>query len=148
MEQFIPVLGPWLWWVAAGALLILELMAPGVFFIWLGIAAALTGLVDLVFGLNWQSELLVFAGFAVISVMAGRAILKRRPGGDAEHAHLNRRQQGYVGHSYTLKQAIVGGRGKLTIDDTVWEVEGPDLPAGARVKVTRVDGMKLQVAAI
>ena len=52
MEQFVPVLGQWLWWIVAGVLLILELTAPGVFFIWLAIAAALTGVADLMLGLS------------------------------------------------------------------------------------------------
>ena len=52
---------------------------------------------------------------------------------------------GYVGRSFTLKEPIVDGRGKLAIEDTVWEIEGPDLAAGTRVKVTAVSGMSLIV---
>ena len=54
----------------------------------------------------------------------------------ADNPYLNRRQMGYVGRSFTLKEPIVDGRGKLTIEDTVWEIEGPDLAPGTRVKVT------------
>ncbi len=61
MDQLFPFLGHWAWWVAAGVLLIIELVAPGVFFIWLGIAAALTGLADALFDLPWQAEALLFA---------------------------------------------------------------------------------------
>jgi membrane protein implicated in regulation of membrane protease activity len=64
----------------------------------------------------------------------------------ADNPHLNRRQMGYVGRTFTLKEPIVDGRGKLTIEDTVWEVEGPDIPAGTRIKVTAVSGMSLIVA--
>ena len=32
MGDFVPLLGNWIWWVVAGVLLFLELMAPGVFF--------------------------------------------------------------------------------------------------------------------
>ena len=57
------------------------------------------------------------------------------------------RQLGYVGRSFTLKQPIVNGRGKLTIEDTVWEIEGPDMEAGTRIKVTAVNDMMLVVEA-
>ena len=46
MEQLFPFLGNWVWFVAAGIFLLLELLSPGVFFIWLGVAAALTGIAD------------------------------------------------------------------------------------------------------
>jgi len=41
---------------------------------------------------------------------------------------------------------IVDGRGRLKVDDTMWLVEGPDLPAGTRVQVTGVDNTLLRVA--
>jgi inner membrane protein len=63
----------------------------------------------------------------------------------ADNPYLNRRKMGYVGRTFTLKEPIVDGRGRLTIEDTVWEIEGPDLSAGARVKVTAVSGMSLIV---
>ena len=49
--------------------------------------------------------------------------------------------------SFTLKQPIVNGRGKLTIEDTVWEIEGPDMEPGTLVKGTAVNDMTLVVAA-
>ena len=44
-----------------------------------------------------------------------------------------------------LGAPIVDGRGRLKVDDTVWLVEGPDLPAGTRVEVTGVDNTLLRV---
>ena len=74
MEQLFPLLGNWVWFVAAGIFLLLELVSPGVFFIWLGVAAALTGVIDNLHDLPWQGELAVFAVLAVISVVAGRRL--------------------------------------------------------------------------
>jgi membrane protein implicated in regulation of membrane protease activity len=34
----------WTWWIVAAGLLIAELVLPGVFLVWLGIAAAMVGL--------------------------------------------------------------------------------------------------------
>ena len=146
MEQMVPFLGNWVWFVAAGVFLLLELHSPGVFFIWFGIAAALTGVVDNIHDLPWQGELVLFAILAVIAVVAGRRFYKGPAMEPKDNPHLNRRHFGYVGRSFTLQQPIADGRGKLTIEDTVWEIEGPDLPAGTRVKVTAVKGMSLVVA--
>ena len=66
----------------------------------------------------------------------------------ADNPFLNRRQMGYVGRSFTLNQPIVNGRGKLTIEDTMWEIEGPDLAAGTRIKVTAVKDMTLVVESL
>lgn len=145
MEDFVPVLGVWFWWVVAGLLLILELMAPGIFLIWLGIAAAITALVDLLVPMTWRGELLVFAAAAAISVFTGRALMARR-GASWDHPFLNRRHHGYVGTRHVLQEAIVNGHGRLAIEGTIWEVRGPDVPAGTAVKVTGIDGLKLIVA--
>jgi hypothetical protein len=148
MEQLFPFLGHWAWWVAAAILLLLELLTPGVFLMWLGIAAALTGLIDAVFDMPWQAEFLVFAVLAVISVYAGKAVYKRQGAEPRDNPHLNRRQLGYVGRSFTLQHPIVDGHGKLSVEDTLWEIEGPDLDAGTHVKVTAVRGMSLIVEPI
>ncbi len=68
-----------MWFVAAGVLLLVELTTPGVIFIWLGVAAALTGLADYFFDLPWQAELLLFAALSVVSVIAGRRVYKAPP---------------------------------------------------------------------
>lgn len=145
MDYLPAISGYWIWWVLAGVLLVGELMLPGVFFIWLAIAAAIVAVLDAVFDLAWQWELLAFALLSLASVFMGRAILKRRQGHDSDRPTLNQRHRGYVGRSFVLAEPIVNGRGKLAIEDTVWEVGGADQPKGARVKVTGVDGMRLLV---
>lgn len=145
MEGFFPILGQWAWFVLAGILLLLELVSPGVFFLWLAIAAALTGLVDTLYALPWQVELLLFAALSVVSVIAGRKFYAVKATEPEDNPYLNRRQMGYIGRSFTLAHPVVNGRGKLTIEDTVWEVEGPDMAAGTRVTVTAVKDMNLVV---
>lgn len=146
MDHFFPMLGHWVWLIAAGVLLILELMASGIFLIWLGIAAGITGVVAMFFDVGWQAEFLLFAALAVVSVLVGRKVYDGRNTQPEDNPHLNRRQMGYVGRSFTLQQPVVNGRGKLTIDDTVWEIQGPDMEPGTRVTVTAVDDMVLVVA--
>jgi hypothetical protein len=36
----------------------------------------------------------------------------------------------------------------MKVDDTTWRVEGPDLPAGASVRVAEVTGATLRIEAV
>ena len=69
MQQFFPFLGGWTWWVIAGILLLAELTLPGIFFMWLALAAAMVGVIDLFADLSWQIEIAAFAVFAVLLVL-------------------------------------------------------------------------------
>ena len=44
-----------------------------------------------------------------------------------------------------LDTPIAGGQGRIRVDDSVWRITGPDAPAGASVRVVRVDGATLVV---
>ena len=148
MDQMIPLLGHWAWLVVAGVLLLLELLAPGVFFIWLAIAAALVGLADMWADMGWHYELLLFAVLAVISVLIGRKVVVGRQRNFSTSPHLNQRMLGHIGKVLVLHEPIAEGHGKVTIDDTVWDVTGADAPSGTRVKVSGVDGLKLKVEVV
>lgn len=147
MNDLIPVLGTWFWWVAAAILLIVELMLPGFFFIWLAAAAVAMGIADALFGFGWQAELVLFALFSVVCVFIGKRVMSARRGQDSDRPNLNQRMYDYLGNTYVLEDPIVNGRGKVRIGDTIWEVTGPDLPRGARVKVAAVDNLRLRVEA-
>lgn len=147
IEQWLMSLDYWAWWVAGVALVILEIVIPGAVFLWMGIAAGVVGLVVLLVpGLDWRYQFLIFAALSVISIAAARRYLKRSPI-ETDHPTLNRRGEQYVGRTLTLAEPIVNGRGKAHLDDTMWKLSGPDLPVGAQVRVTGVDGVVLQVEA-
>lgn len=131
----------WHWWILAGILLIIELTAPVFFFLWLGIAAAVTGLLMLVFpGMAIEYQLVLFAVLCIVAIVAWRKYRETRPV-VSDQPNLNRRGQQYSGRIFTLDQPIENGEGKITVDDSTWRVKGPDLPAGARVRVSGVDGV-------
>jgi membrane protein implicated in regulation of membrane protease activity len=46
-----------------------------------------------------------------------------------------------------VEEAIENGRGKVRVGDSVWQADGPDVPAGSRVKVTGARGTVLVVVA-
>ncbi len=138
----------WHWWILAGILLILELTAPAFFFLWLGIAAAATGLVLLVFPvIPLESQLVIFSVLSVVAVLAWRRYREAHPI-ETDQPNLNRRGQQYVGREFTLEQPITNGVGKVTVDDSTWRVKGPDLPAGSQVIVEDVEGVVFVVAPV
>ena len=59
---------------------------------------------------------------------------------------LNERAVQHIGQCYDLIDPIVNGRGSVKIGDSIWRVEGPELPKGARVRVLGADGTLLKVA--
>lgn len=135
----------WHWWVLGVVLVILEIFSPGVFFLWLGIAAGLVGLVLFLWpAIGWPAQLLLFALFSLLSVVLSRRYLKRYPI-ETDEPTLNRRGEQYLGRSFTLSAPIVNGTGKIRVDDTTWKIAGPECPAGSRVRVTGVKGVVLSV---
>jgi inner membrane protein len=141
-------LGPWAWIILGLALMGLELLAPGVFFLWLGLAALLTGVLDGAFALSWQTSALCFAVLSVALVLAGRKLTRRRDEEDQGPAGLNRRGHALVGRVFTLEAPIVDGSGRIRVDDSSWRVTGPSAPAGASVRVVQVDGATLVVETV
>jgi membrane protein implicated in regulation of membrane protease activity len=139
-------LGAWTWFIAGIVLLGLELLAPGTFFLWFGVAAIITGVLALFTDLTWQTETIVFVVLAVVLVLVGRRYFAR-DASRSEQPLLNERAARLIGRDYVLAEPIVDGQGKLRIDDTNWRVTGPDLPSGTKVRVTGHDGGLLSVAA-
>ena len=146
MWQWIVSLGAWNWFILAALLFLLEVLAPGMFMMWLGLAAILVGIISTAIVWSWQLQLIAFAVFAIVSVPAWR-YFARKVEKPADSPFLNRRTEGYVGRVFTLDKPIVDGIGTVRIDDTIWRVRGPDCPAGSRVKVARADGANLLVEA-
>jgi membrane protein implicated in regulation of membrane protease activity len=134
----------WHWAVLAGVMLILELATPAFFFAWLAAGAFMTAAVAWFFPqLIWQVQAMVFALTAIVAVGAWFLFRPRPETGD--HPMLNRRGASLIGVTATLEQPLVNGRGRARLGDTTWPVSGPDLPAGAVVKVVGMDGTRLLV---
>jgi membrane protein implicated in regulation of membrane protease activity len=146
-----PMLEPilfWHWWALAGTLVIVEVFAPGIMFLWLGVAAGMVGALLLVWpGLALKGQLLVFAALSVASVLAWRRYQKTHPV-VTDEPNLNRRGAGCIGQRAALATPIINGRGRLRLGDSSWAAFGPDLPAGTTVEVIGVEGTLLQVQPI
>lgn len=147
MTDMFVTLGTWNWLIFGVILMALELLAPGVFLFWLGLAALLVGLVSFAFTPSWQLQILMFAIFAAAAVPVWRRLARNNAAAQANSPFLNKRADALVGRVFTLEKPIVDGTGTVRIDDTIWRVAGPDAPAGSRVRVVQADGAKLTVAA-
>ncbi|MBJ6126476.1 NfeD family protein [Microvirga splendida] len=138
-------LGAWSWIILGVILIGVELVAPSSFFLWLGLAAIVTGLIDAALGLSWQTAALLFAALCIAAAILGRAVARFRSQTDPQAEMLNRRGQSLVGRVFTLETPIKDGEGRIRVDDSSWRVTGADRFAGARVRVVRVEGSTLVV---
>jgi membrane protein implicated in regulation of membrane protease activity len=147
MTDMFVTLGTWNWLIVGVLLMGLELLAPGMFMFWMGLSAFLVGLLSFVVTPSWQLQLLLFAAFAAAAVPLWRRIARQKPGVNP-NPFLNRRSDALVGRICTLEKPIVDGEGIVRIDDTVWRVAGPDMPAGMKVRIVQADGASLRVAGV
>jgi hypothetical protein len=147
VERLVLELGPWIWWIVGLVLLGLEVLAPGTFFLWFGLAAIVVGTIAIVVDIPWQLAVTLFGVLSVGSMIVGRLVMRRTrdEGGDA---NLNQRGKRMIGREFVLAEPMRDGSGSVRIDDTVWRVSGPDCPAGTRISVTGVDGATLTVAPV
>jgi inner membrane protein len=144
MIDIMASLGTWIWFIAGGVLLLLELLAPGAFMMWLGLAALLVGVVSLFVDWSWQAQFVAFAAFALAAIPLWRRLAPNVENAVAQ-PFLNRRADALVGRVFTLEKPIVDTVGTIRINDSVWRVAGPDAPAGSRVKIVHADGALLTV---
>ncbi|HSV29009.1 MAG TPA: NfeD family protein [Candidatus Omnitrophota bacterium] len=136
----------WHWLILGFVLIALEVLMPGTFLLWPGIAALLTGILAYMApGLGWEGHALAFAVLTVAAAFAGRRLYDRLRHPVADEPNLNRRAAQYVGTVHTLSADIVDGTARMKVGDSTWKVTGPDLPAGTRVRVVAVDGIALRV---
>ena len=136
-------MGDWLggpaWLVAALVLGIAELLVPGVFLIFLAIAAAITALASYVLpDLPPVAQVVAFALWSVVSVWIGRRWYRDYP--VESDLRLNDRARGLIGEIVTVDAELRQGRGRVRIGDGSWPATGPDLPQGATARIVAVEG--------
>jgi inner membrane protein len=145
MTQWTALLQDHWWWLIFAALLgIGEVIVPGVFLIWVALAAAITGLVALVLPVPIPVQILVFAALCIVATWGGRRWYLDNPIASAD-PNLNNRTARLIGETVTVADAIEGGEGRVKVGDSVWTARGPDAPSGARVRVVRAEAAILWV---
>lgn len=145
--EYLQNLSFWDWLAFGTVLLILEVFGAGGYLLWIGLAAAAVGLLTyLLPDLPWAWQ---FFAFALLSLLTAVFWWRRQRSAakPSDVPGLNRRGSEFLGRTFVLHEAIVGGRGKIRAGDTLWLVTGPELPAGREVRVTGQDGVLLKVEA-
>ncbi len=142
--EWLATIDYWHWLVLGVVLVILEVLSPGAFFLWLAISAGIVGILLLINPeMAWEYQILAFALFSVVSIALWRIYIKRHPI-ETDQPRLNRRGEQYVGRSFNLEQPVVNGQGKIRVDDSTWKIEGPDCESGTRVRIIGVAGVVLR----
>lgn len=141
------VLTPWVWLAAAAVLAGLEILSPGAFMIWLAGAAVVSAGIAAAIAPPWTAQLLLFAGLATTSVLVGRAWLRAHPT-TSDDPQLNDRATRMIGTLVTVVEPIADGCGRVQVGDSPWAARGPDMAAGARARVVRVEGTTVVVDAV
>jgi membrane protein implicated in regulation of membrane protease activity len=146
MTGFLESLAFWHWLVLGVVLAIIEIFAPGAFFLWLGISAAIVGIVLwLIPGLSWELQLVIFAILSIASVVVARRYLTAHPL-ETDLPNLNQRGQQYVGRVFTLIEPVVNGQGKIRVDDSTWKISCEDCETGTKVIINGAEGVVLSAA--
>ena len=147
MTEWLNSMAPHWAWLTVGVLLCAaEIIAPGFFLVWLGVAAIATGVLAFLLPIGVPMQLGVFAVLAFIALYGARRWLKANPIVSSDPL-LNQRGGRLIGEVLTLVTAIENGRGRAKVGDGEWPVRGPDAAEGTKVRVVSADGGVLVVEA-
>ena len=145
MAEWLDTISTHWFWLSLGLLLgVAELVAPGFFLMWLGLAALIVGGLDYFLPITVAYQVAMFAILSVLTVFAGKKFLQKNPI-ETEDANLNDRGARLTGEIVTVVEAITNGNGRVKVGDSVWSARGVDSAIGSRVRVTGADGAVLLV---
>lgn len=133
-------------WLALALLLgVAELLVPGVFLIFVAVAAGITGIATLALpDLPLAAQLASFAVWSGVTVLVGRRWYRDYPVTTSDPM-LNDRAARLIGEIVTVEQAIEGGSGRVRVGDGMWPARGADAAIGAKLRVVEVENGVLSV---
>ena len=139
-------MNPWIWATGALVAAVLEIVVPGAYLIWIALGAAITALASFTFGLALTTQSVVFVIASSAACVIGYFVYQRLIKPAAGDTPLNQRGLDMIGAHGFIFEAIVNGQGKVSLGDSVWLAEGPDMPVGSAVVVTGLRGTIAVVA--
>ncbi len=140
-------MNPWIWATGALVAAVLEIVVPGAYLIWIAAGAAITAVISFAFGLALAAQSIVFVIASSVACVIGYFVYQKLIKPAAGDAPLNQRGLDMIGAHGIIFEAIVNGQGKVSLGDSVWLAEGPDMPVGSAVVVTGLRGTIAIVAA-
>ena len=129
----------WIWAIGGVLLLIAEIIAPGFFLVFVGVAAIATGLFALLFDLGIAPQLVLFAVYSTLAVMIGKRWYGE-PHSIDENLRLNDPARRLVGKTVTVVDQVDDHGGRVRVGDGEWNARGGPAGPGERAKVIGVEG--------
>lgn len=129
----------WAWIIIGAVLAGLEVVAPGVYLLWIGLGAFAVGIVmALAPGLGGGWQALIFAIAMLGSLTLGFWVQRRGPrSADAEL--LNRETQAMIGKRYVALTDFELGRGRIKVGDSSYAAVSDDaIRVGETVEVVSI----------
>lgn len=135
----------WYWWVLAVICLVIEILVPAFFFLWMSVSGLITGIIAwLIPSISTDIQIMIFSVLTIMTITAWR-IFGKKYVIETDQPLLNRRGSQYVGRVFNLHEAIENGEGKIKVDDTIWKVHGEDCDINTKVKVIASRGTVFDV---
>ncbi len=135
---------PWLWLIGGVLLGIAEMVIPGVYLMWIGSAAVLTGVLALLLPIGVTAQFAIFAVTTIAAIYVGRRFLMANPITSADPL-LNDKGARLVGTIVTAVEPVDALSGRVKVGDGVWSARGVEAAVGDRLRVTGTDGGVLMV---
>ncbi len=140
---------PWWGWIIFGALLLgseLMFIDAAFFLVFIGLAAIITGLVDLLgLGLEYWAQWILFAGLSLVTMVLFRKQLYKRLRGGNSAGY----QTGPAGETIKLDLNLApGDSGRFSYRGTTWTIMNMGAEAmssGENVRIHSVDGLTLKI---
>lgn len=129
----------WIWAIAGILLLIAEIVAPGFFLVFVGVAAIATGAFTLLFGLGTPLQLILFIIYSALAVMIGKRWYGEPHGGDERHA-LNEPAKRLIGKTLIVVSQVDDHGGRVRVGDGEWNARGGPADVGELVAVNAIEG--------
>jgi inner membrane protein len=144
MAEWLDSISTHWFWLSLGLVLgVAEMLAPGFFLMWLGLAALIVGVLDYFVPITIAYQVALFAILSVLTVVIAKRYFVGNP--ESDDPKLNDRGARLAGEIVTVSEAISGGRGRVRVGDSEWNARGPDVAIGERVRVAGSDGAVLLV---
>jgi membrane protein implicated in regulation of membrane protease activity len=145
MAEWLDTISTHWFWLSLGLILgVAEMVAPGFFLMWLGLAALTVGILDYFLPITLAYQVAMFATLSVLTVFAGKKFLQKNPI-ESDDVNLNDRGARMTGEIVTVVEPIANGHGRVKVGDSVWNARGMDAAMGANVRVIGADGAVLLV---
>ena len=142
--EILNALSFWHWFLIATFLITIEAVAPFAYFLWLGIAAIIQGILLYFVPMTGILPIIIYACIASLVTLVGRYFVPFHHALKGEE-NINRASDRLVGKLITLSAPIIDGKAQIKVGSSVWIASGPDLAEGTMVKIVDVENNLLIV---